>query len=60
VKFKGGKREDLDPWEGIWCVVRHQGISDSGFDMGWNVAAPVGHGGFPDCWFEGWVPLPET
>lgn len=51
-------RDDLEPWEGLPIVVRHPGIASDGFDLGWNVAAPVGHGGFPDDWFVGWRPLP--
>jgi hypothetical protein len=50
-------RDDLRPWDGLQLVVRHPGIADS--DLGWNVAAPVGHGGFPDDWMAGWMPLPE-
>ena len=52
------KREDLERWNGLQFVGRHPGIFDNGFDIGWNVAAPVGHGGFPDAWFVGWRPLP--
>jgi hypothetical protein len=52
-------RPDLDRWFGIQFVMRHPGLADDGFDIGWNVAAPVGHGGFPDEWFAGWMPLPK-
>lgn len=45
-------------WNGLTIVLRHPGLANDGFDMGWNVAAPVGHGGFPDDWIEGWQPLP--
>ncbi|MFS8368453.1 hypothetical protein ACJRO0_13315 [Acetobacter oryzifermentans] len=45
-------------WNGLTIVLRHPGLGNDGFDMGWNVAAPVGHGGFPDGWIEGWQPLP--
>lgn len=38
-------------------VVRHPGLADDGFDIGWNIALPVGHGGFPDEWFEGYIEL---
>lgn len=51
-------REDLVRWYGVRMVVRHPGIAADGWDMGWNMAAPVGHGGFPDDWFDGWMPLP--
>lgn len=50
-------REDLRRWDGIRFVGRHPGLADDGFDIGWNFAAPVGHGGFPDEWFVGWKPL---
>ncbi|MFT9323550.1 MAG: hypothetical protein ABF537_05225 [Acetobacter sp.] len=45
-------------WNGRHVVIRHEGILDDGFDMGWSVAAPVGYGGMPDEWFLGWQPLP--
>ena len=51
-------REDLERWQGLYVVIRHPGLADDGFDIGWNVAAPVGHGGFPDEWFDGFRPLP--
>lgn len=50
-------REDLRSWDGIQFVARHPGLASDGFDMGWNFAAPVGHGGFPDEWIAGWQPL---
>lgn len=51
--------QGLKRWAGIIFVGRHPGLTDNGFDIGWNMAAPVGHGGFPDEWFEGWMPLPD-
>ena len=51
-------RDDLRVWDGRVFVGRHPGLASDGFDIGWNFAAPVGHGGFPDDWFEGWLPLP--
>lgn len=51
-------REDLRAWDGIPFVARHPGLADNGFDIGWNFAAPVGSGGFPDEWIAGWRPLP--
>jgi hypothetical protein len=51
-------RDDLDRWNGIPFVARHPGLCEDGFDIGWNFAAPVGHGGFPDDWIAGWQPLP--
>lgn len=51
-------REDLARWNGVQVPLRHPGLASDGFDMGWNVAAPVGAGGFPDRWIAGWMPLP--
>jgi len=51
-------RDDLDRWHGVPFVARHPGLSNDGFDVGWNFAAPVGHGGFPDDWIAGWMPMP--
>jgi hypothetical protein len=44
---------------GITFVGRHPGITSRHEDFGWNFAAPVGYGGIPDEWLEGWMPLPE-
>lgn len=52
VAFTG--RADLDRWQGVQVFLRHSGIAENGFDIGWNVAAPVGHGGIPDSWIAGW------
>ena len=52
------ERADLERWNGVQVPVRHPGIMDDGFDIGWGVAAPVGQGGFPDDWIAGWMPLP--
>lgn len=51
-------RPDLRSWDGVCAVFRHHGVASDGFDPGWSVAAPVGNGGFPDDWFDGWRPLP--
>ena len=51
-------RPDLDPWHGITFVASHNGVETDGFDIGWQFAAPVGQGGFPDNWMAGWMPLP--
>lgn len=51
-------RDDIRIWDGLVFVGRHQGVSKNGFDIGWGFAAPVGCGGFPDDWFEGWRPIP--
>lgn len=54
-------RPDLRAWDGVQVPLRHPGTytDEEGRvrDHGWNVAAPVGHGGFPDEWIAGWVPL---
>lgn len=53
-------REDLAPWDGKWAPLRHPGVYEHGgrsWDHGWNIALPVGHGGFPDNWLDGWVDL---
>lgn len=52
-------RDDLRRWDGLCFVGRHPGLAHDGFDVGWNFAAPVGQGGFPDDWFDGWLPIPE-
>jgi len=52
-------RDDLERWYGIPFVARHWGLAKDGFDIGWQFAAPVGQGGFPDKWIAGWVHLPE-
>ncbi|WP_188576792.1 hypothetical protein [Azorhizobium oxalatiphilum] len=52
-------RDDLERWNGIQMPMRHNGLAADGFDIGWGVAAPVGCGGFPDEWIEGWMPLPS-
>lgn len=46
-------------WRGLEVPLRHPGVAEDGFDVGWNIAAPVGHGGFPDEWIAGWIPLNE-
>lgn len=51
-------RDDLERWNGVQVPMRHRGLADDGFDVGWSIAAPVGHGGFPDEWISGWMPLP--
>lgn len=53
-------RTDLDRWAGVQVPLRHPGIYEAEGrtrDHGWSVAAPVGHGGIPDDWVAGWVPL---
>lgn len=50
-------RADLERWQGLEAPIMHPGVADDGFDVGWSIALPVGHGGFPDEWFVGWRPL---
>lgn len=50
-------RDDLGRWNGLQVVMHHSGLAEDGLDIGWSVSAPVGHGGFPDKWIEGWKPL---
>lgn len=52
------EREDLACWNGVQIPLRHPGLAENGFDIGWSVAAPVGRGGFPDEWIEAFQPLP--
>ena len=52
------EREDLARWNGVQVPLRHPGLAEDGFDIGWSIAAPVGNGGFPDEWIEGWRRLP--
>ena len=45
---------------GLYVVIRHPGLADDGFDVGWGLAGPFGIGLGGDEVFEGWWPLPET
>lgn len=51
-------RPDQSGIAGLWVVIRHPGLAADGFDAGWSLAGPFGHGGLPDSWFEGWALLP--
>lgn len=53
-------RDDLEHWHGVPFVARHNGLAKDGFDIGWQFAAPVGQGGFPDSWMAGWQALSLT
>ncbi len=55
--YPDGGRNDLKRYEGIWAVLRRR--SPDEYDD-WGFAAPVGVGGFPDDWFDGWLPLPSV
>lgn len=39
-------------------VIRHGGVTDNGYDLGWNVFP--GFGGAPDFYFSHWMHLPEA
>lgn len=55
-------RGDIDAWAGVQVPLRHPGVYEHDgrtWDHGWSVAAPVGHGGVPDDWIAGWVPLKD-
>lgn len=45
---------------GLQMVVRHPGLGDDGFDVGWNLAGPFGYGGWLDDFFAGYKPLAQT
>lgn len=51
-------RDDLSAWNGVQIALRHPGLAEDGFNVGWSIAAQVGNGGFPDEWIAGWMPLP--
>jgi len=55
------RRRHLDRWSGLQVLLRHPGLADDGFDIGWNIAAPVGVGGFSDDYIAGWMypPAPD-
>jgi hypothetical protein len=46
-------RGDLERWNGVQVPLRYICAGQE-----WSIAAPVGHGGFPDEWIAGWMPLP--
>jgi hypothetical protein len=54
-KSLDGYPEHLD---GRAFVVRHEGITQSGYNLGWSLSP--GHGGVPDKCFYGWTPLPDA
>jgi hypothetical protein len=43
----------MTKWNGLYFVGRNRGDIQE-----WGFAAPVGQGGFPDAWLDGWQPLP--
>jgi hypothetical protein len=55
IPHPGGGRDRMEGFLGIYAVMRSRGDI-----MDWGFAAPVGMGGFPDAWLEGWWPLPAS
>lgn len=39
-------------------VIRHDGVTETGVDLGWAVYP--GFGGADDCWFDCWTDLPAA
>lgn len=48
-------RADLERWDDLVFVGRNR--ADEGGHDEWGFAAPVGQGGFPDAWLQGWEAL---
>ena len=42
----------------LFCGL-HAVMQSYGDIRGWSYVGPLGRGGFPDEWLEGWWPLPE-
>lgn len=51
---KPGQFGNTDAFQGLFAVMFNRGDV-----MDWGFAAPVGRGGFPDEWLDGWWPLPS-
>lgn len=49
--------KEMVRWHGVQLPLFHRGVEKDSVDIGWEVAAPVGCGGFPDAWIAGWMPL---
>ncbi len=45
-------------YAGRFVVVHHLGLAGDGFDIGWGLSGPFGHGLGDDDVFAGWWPLP--
>lgn len=52
-----GRGRHLGHQAGRAFVIRHEGTTSSGYDLGWAVYP--GFGGASDCDFSHWQPLPE-
>lgn len=48
----------LQHQEGRMFVIRHEGKTVTGYDMGWAVYP--GYGGASDIFFSHWMPLPDA
>jgi len=60
---QNGRNMDLKPWNGLQLPLRMRypwGSDYTSVSWGWDIAAPIGRGGFPDRWIAGWIPLPEA
>jgi len=56
LKFKNDlSKYTMGKWDGLVFVGRSRDDT-----MEWGFAAPVGCGGFPDAWLEGWKPINEA
>jgi len=54
-QYAGYDGARLERWQGLQFVGRSPHKDHK--RMGWQFAAPVGHGGFPNAWLDGWKPL---
>jgi hypothetical protein len=53
------KAEGIPERSSHFAGVQFVGKFNGQYSM-WCFAAPVGQGGFPDEWFDGWMPLPAN
>lgn len=58
VAMMGDAQDRWKHLNGRAFVVRHEGTTDSGCNLGWSVYP--GFGGVSDQWFSGWLPLPPA
>lgn len=58
LAMASGAAERWEHLNGRAFVVRHEGFTVSGFDLGWSVYP--GFGGVDDRWFSHWMPLPDA
>lgn len=58
VAMMGDAQARWEHLNGRAFVVRHEGTTDSGYNLGWSVYP--GFGGVSDQWFSGWLPLPPA